>query len=140
MRIILFHILLLISYIAQAQWYDPEKINKKAGEIYGQAYEEARIQNYTAALKHLDEALKIDSNFVDVFLSRAGIYADLKNYTASVEDFETGLKMDSVYSKTYLLPYSISLAGIGKFKEALLAVDEFLVTPNLNIQSIKAGN
>ena len=140
MRIILFHILLLISYIAQAQWYDPEKINKKAGEIYGQAYEEARIQNYTAALKHLDEALKIDSNFVDVFLSRAGIYADLKNYTASVEDFETGLKMDSVYSKTYLLPYSISLAGIGKFKEALLAVDEFLVTPNLNIQSIKAAN
>ena len=140
MRIILFHILLLISYIAQAQWYDPEKINKKAGEIYGQAYEEASIQNYTAALKHLDEALKIDSNFVDVFLSRAGIYADLKNYTASVEDFETGLKMDSVYSKTYLLPYSISLAGIGKFKEALLAVDEFLVTPNLNIQSIKAAN
>ena len=126
--------------ISTAQWYDPEKVNKKAGEIYGQAYEEATAGNYTAALKHLDEALSLDPKFVDVFLSRAGIYAELKNYAASVADFETGLKMDPVYSKTYLLPYSISLAGIGKFKQALNTVNEFLATPTLNPQSIKAGN
>ena len=126
--------------IAAAQWYDPEKVDKKAGEIYGQAYEEATAGNYTAAIKHLDEALSLDPKFVDVFLSRAGIYAELKNYAASVADFETGLKMDPVYSKTYLLPYSISLAGIGKFKQALNTVNEFLATPTLNPQSIKAGN
>jgi outer membrane protein OmpA-like peptidoglycan-associated protein/Tol biopolymer transport system component len=126
--------------ICTAQWYDPEKVNKKAGEIYGQAYEEATAGNYTDAFKHLDEALALDPKFVDVFLSRAGIYANLKNYTASVADFETGLKMDSVYSKTYLLPYSISLAGVGKFQQALNAVNEFLANPTLNPQSIKAGN
>ena len=48
--------------------------------------------------------------------------------------------MDPVYSKTYLLPYSISLAGIGKFKQALNTVNEFLANPTLNPQSIKAGN
>jgi hypothetical protein len=33
--------------ICTAQWYDPEKVNKKAGEIYGQAYEEATAGNST---------------------------------------------------------------------------------------------
>ncbi|MEP7238022.1 MAG: OmpA family protein [Ferruginibacter sp.] len=126
--------------LSNAQWYDPEKVSKKAGDVYGQAYEEATAGNYDAALKHLSEALILYPKFVDVFLSRAGIYAELKNYAASVADFETGLKMDSVYSKTYLLPYSISLAGVGKFQQALNTVNEFLTNPTLNPQSIKAGN
>ena len=131
---------LLVINNSNAQWYNPENVNKKAGEIYGQAYEEATAGNYTAAFKHLDEALALDPKFVDVFLSRAGIFADQKNYAASVNDFETGLKMDSVYSKTYLLPYSISLAGVGKFQQALNAINDFLANPKLNPQSIKAGN
>ena len=131
---------LLVINNSNAQWYNPENVNKKAGEIYGQAYEEATAGNYTAAFKHLDEALALDPKFVDVFLSRAGIYADQKNYAASVIDFETGLKMDSVYSKTYLLPYSISLAGVGKFQQALNAINDFLANSKLNPQSIKAGN
>ncbi len=136
--------LFLISYfsflISTAQWYDPEKVNKKAGEIYGQAIEEARDRNFAASLKHLNEALTLDPKFVDVFLTRSNVYAELRNYTASVSDFEIAWRMDSVYSKTYLLPYSISLAGAGKFQQALQAVNQFLATPSLNQQSIKAGN
>ena len=139
-KISLLYIFVLTYSLSNAQWYDPDKVNKKAGEIYGKAYEEATAGNYPAALKHLDEALALDPKFVDVFLSRAGIYAELKNYTASVADFKTGLKMDAVYSKTYLLPYSISLAGIDEFQQALEAVTEFLANPSLNPQSIKAGN
>ena len=123
-----------------AQWYNPDKVNKKAGEIYALAYEDASNGNYAAALTKLNDALKYDKNFVDVYLSRAGIYANLKNYPASVSDFETALQMDSIYAKTYLLPYSISLAGTGNFSKALLAVKEFLQTPRLNEQSIQAGN
>ncbi|MEO6489825.1 MAG: OmpA family protein [Ferruginibacter sp.] len=133
-------ILNFFFFISSAQWYDPEKVNKKAGEIYGQAFEEAQDGKYKESIAHLNEALKIDPKFVDVFLSRAGIYANLKDYTASVKDFETGLQMDPVYSKTYLLPYSISLAGIGNFSKALSVVNEFLQTPSLNKQSIQAGN
>ena len=126
--------------ICTAQWYDPEKVNKKAGEVYGIAYEEAQEGKYNESIAHLAEALKLDAKFVDVYLSRAGIYANLKNYTASVSDFETALQMDSVYSKTYLLPYSISLAGTGNFVKALAVVNEFLNSPDLNKQSIQAGN
>ena len=130
----------LSFFVSEAQWYNPDKVNQKAGELYGQAYEEATGKKYTDAIKHLNEALAIEPKFVDVFLSRAGIYAEMKDYTASVNDFETALKMDSVYSKTYMLPYSISLAGAGKFQQALDAVNEFLLNSALNQQSIKAGN
>lgn len=126
--------------VCTAQWYDPEKVNKKAGEIYGQAVEEAQSRNFIASVKYLNEALALDPKFVDVFLTRSNVHAELKNYAASVADFETALRMDSVYSKVYLLPYSISLAGAGKFEQALHAVNTFLANPTLNTQSIKAGN
>ena len=126
--------------LTNAQWYDPEKVNKKAGDIYGQAIEEAQNRNFTASIKHLNEALALDPKFVDVYLTRSNVYAAIKDYAASVVDFDIAMRMDSVYSKVYLLPYSISLAGVGKFQQALNAVNEFLATPSLNQQSLKAGN
>ena len=135
--------LLFLLYIPaqlSAQWYEPEKVNKKAGEVYAAAYEDAQAGKYAEAIIKLNNALKLDPKFVDVYLSRAGIHADMKNYTASVSDFETGMQMDAVYANTYLLPYSISLAGMGRFDKALEIVNQFLQTPRLNVQSLKAGN
>src|SRR5882762_8440421 len=135
-----FSLQFIILTICTAQWYDPDKVNKKAGKIYGQAYEEATAGNYAAAINHINASLKIEPKFVDAFLSRAGIYANLKKYDSSVIDFENAFILDSVYSKTYLLPYSISLAGMGKFQQALDAINKFLAIDKLNEQSIKAGN
>jgi len=136
----LFLISHFIFLISSAQWYDPEKVNAKAGEVYGQAYEEATAGKYQQALLLLEEALKLEPRFVDVYLSRAGIYAEMKNYRRSVADFETGMRMDSVYALNFNLPYSISLAGTGQFGKALDAVNRFLEIPSLNEQSRKAGN
>ncbi|MEP7164603.1 MAG: OmpA family protein [Ferruginibacter sp.] len=126
--------------IPWAQSYDPNKVNKKAGEIYGTGLEEADNGKYKEAIAHFNEALKLEPKFVDVYLSRSAIYADMKDYPAAVADFETALQMDSVYSKTWLLPYSISLAGAGKFEKALNAVNEFLGNPTLNNRSIQAAS
>lgn len=127
-------------FIAKGQWYDPEKVNKKAGEIYGAAYEQANAGNYRTAINLITESIKYEPRFVDAFLSRAGIYANMKKYDSSVIDFEKALALDSVYSITYNQPYGISLAGIGRFEDALKAVNRFLSYPKLNEQSIKAGN
>ena len=126
--------------MVNAQWYDPQKVNKKAVVFYETAYQEAIDGKYTASVSHLADALKADPKYLDVYLSRAGIYANMKNYQASVTDFETAFLKDSLYSSTFLLPYSISLAGIGNFEKALDKVNSFLATPKLNQQSIKAGN
>ena len=103
--------------VAPAQWYDPEKVNKKANDLNELAYGEAQERNYAGAIKHLNEAIAIEPKFVDAYLSRSNIYAELKKYDSSVADFQVALRMDSIYSKTFLLPYSISLAGAGKFQQ-----------------------
>ena len=79
-RIIIFSFLLILGcqLRSMGQWYDPDKVNKKAGDVYAQAYEEARDGKLTDAITHLNEALRYEPNFVDVYLSRAGIYANLR--------------------------------------------------------------
>jgi outer membrane protein OmpA-like peptidoglycan-associated protein len=135
-------LVLLITpvFFGHAQQYDPEKVDKKAGEIYGRGYEAATNNDYANAIKLFTESLKIDPKLVDAYLSRSGVYANLKNYTAAVDDFEKALAIDPVYSKVFYLPYSISLAGMGKFQRALDVVNDFLSTPGLNAKSIAAGN
>ena len=87
----------------------------------------------------INDALKIEPKFVEAYLSIAGMYAELKDYNESVNQFEKAFLLDSVYSKNYLLPYSISLSGAGRFADALKAVNTFLAQPKLNDRSIKAG-
>ena len=139
-RVCLFVMFILMVNSVNAQWYNPEKVNKKAVGFYETAYQEAIDGKYAASVAHLADALKADPKYLDVYLSRAGIYANMKNYQASVTDFETAFAKDSLYCSTFLLPYSISLAGIGNFEKALEKVNSFLTTPKLNQQSIKAGN
>jgi outer membrane protein OmpA-like peptidoglycan-associated protein/tetratricopeptide (TPR) repeat protein len=130
----------LLFLFSNAQWYDPEKVNKKAADVYAQAYEAANNEDYAKAISKINQAIVIEPRFVDAYLSRAGVYANLKKYDSSVLDFEKGMSLDSNYSENYFLPYSISLAGTGQFDKALVAVNRFLKTKTLNERSIKSGN
>lgn len=136
---LLLFIFFLHSVTALAQWYNPEHVNKQAAEIYGKAYEDAQNEQYPAAMEKIALALQIDPNFVDAWLTRAGINANMKKYDSSVADFEKGLQLDSVYAADYYLPYSISLAGIGQFQRSLDAVNIFLKNKTLNERSLKAA-
>ncbi len=138
--ILLFVFSILSVHLTEAQWYNPEKVNKKAFKVYEMAYDFAVNGAYQKSLEKLDEALKIEPRYVEVYLSRAGIFADMKNYAASVADFEKAFSLDSVFSNSYLLPFSISLAGIGEFEKALDKVNAFLKIEKLNPQSIKSAN
>lgn len=140
MRKVVF-LLVLLSFFLQSksQWYDPDKVDHNANTIYNLAINKARNDDYVTAIKMINEALKIEPKFVDAYLSLAGIHANMKDYAGSVNNFEKGFSLDSVYTSDYLLPYSISLAGCGRFEDALTAVNSFLQNPRLNDRSIKAG-
>jgi len=136
-------ILLAFTFFVEssfAQWYDPDKVSKKAAAIYEKAYELAREEKFHESIEKINEAIAIYPNYVEAYLSRSGIYSELKNYQASVNDYKKAFAMDSIFSETYYLPYAISLGGIGDFENALKYIHLFLSDKHLNQQSIKAGN
>lgn len=132
--------ILLLFAAAGAQPYDPNKVNKKAAVMYEEALQQATDGKFKEGIRLLEEAVKIDSRFLDAYLSIAGMYGELKNYDGAISNYEKGRAIDSEYFKDYNLPYSINLAGKGAFEKALLAVNEFLTVTNLNESSRKAGD
>ncbi|MBC7883897.1 MAG: PD40 domain-containing protein, partial [Saprospiraceae bacterium] len=129
---------LLAALISQGQ-FNPEKVNKKAAQLYSKALEIAQNGDYKQSISILQDAVKIDAKFEDAWLSMAGMYGELKNYSAAIENYEKARAIDSEYFKDYNLPYSINLAGKGEFQKALDAVNHFLTINNLNETSKKAG-
>lgn len=121
------------------QWYNPDKVSNKASSLFNQAYDQAMAGAYGAALELLQKAVAIDTNYVDAYLSIAGIHGERKEYAAAVASYKKAIDLDSVYTIHYQLPYSINLAGIGHFEEALAAINKFLTSPRLNERSRKAG-
>jgi outer membrane protein OmpA-like peptidoglycan-associated protein len=138
-KIILFFTIILFAQQVNAQWYNPDKVNKKAVEFYETAYQDATNGNYLNSITNLTEALKIDPNYLDAFLARADVYARVKNYAASASDYENIFSKDSLYAKSFLLQYATSLAGNGKFEKALENTNKFLAIPNLQEKNKKAG-
>lgn len=138
-KILLTSCILLVSFSTEAQWYDPEKVDSKAADIYTQAITNAQNEDYISAIRMINDALKIEPKYVDAYLSLGGIYAELKNYRESINQFEHAFSLDSPYTKNYFLPYSISLAGTGQFQKALDAVNKFLTDTRLNERSRKSG-
>jgi outer membrane protein OmpA-like peptidoglycan-associated protein/tetratricopeptide (TPR) repeat protein len=137
--LILFFVL-AFHHPTKAQWYDPEKVEKRIRLEYEQAYDLAMQGNYAGSIRKINKCLSMDSRFVEAYLSRAGIYATLKKYDSSNLDFNRAFELDLLFCNTYLLPYSISLAGAGRFQDALNKLELFLLMDGLNEQSIKAAN
>ncbi len=130
---------LVFSSLTIAQTYDPYKINKRAMALYQTALNTATQGDYLQGIKLLQDAVKIEPRFLDAYLSIAGIYGEMKNYTQANAHYEKAKAVDSLYFKDYNLPYSINLAGEGKFEKALAAVNDFLTIQNLNPESRKAA-
>lgn len=113
--------------------------NKKAADAYEKAMLQLRDGLIKDAVPLLGKAIEYDPGFVDAFLSLAGVYGELKEYDKSVQMYEKAKTLDSSYFKYYYLPYSINLAGLGRFADALKVVNDFLAIPNLNDKSIKSA-
>lgn len=109
-----------------SQPYDPGKVNKKAVQLFDQAYERAQDGNYANALGLLLQAIKTDDKYVDAYLAIGNIYGKMKNYKSSIEFYEKAFVIDSNYTLQDKLPYSVNLAGFGEFEKALAAVNDLL--------------
>jgi outer membrane protein OmpA-like peptidoglycan-associated protein len=125
LNIVLLHCLLLFANFLSAQ-YDPLKVNKKAFTLYTQAIQKAQAGEFKEAINILNQCIKIEPQYVDAYLSLGGVYGELKDYKSSTDNYEKAFAIDSNYTNEYRLPYSINLAGQGKFKEALQTINSLL--------------
>src|SRR5262249_12245142 len=119
--------------------YDPSRVSRKAQALYTKGLDEARDEHFKEGIDLLKQAVSIDSNYADAYLSIAGMYSELKDYQDAIDYYEKTRKIDSEYFRDYNNTYSINLAGKGEFEKALDAIDDFLTIPNLNETSRKAG-
>ena len=135
--LLVFWVLLLSNWV-NAQ-YDPTKINKKAFSVYMQAMEKANGRDFKAAIDLLEQCITLEPKYADAFLSLGGVYGQLKNYTKSTENYEKAFAIDPNYTNEYKLPYSINLAGQGKFQEALNTINSLLRSQKIPPATIRAA-
>ncbi|HZH02054.1 MAG TPA: tetratricopeptide repeat protein, partial [Flavisolibacter sp.] len=119
--------------------YDASRINKKAIESYNRGLEHAQDGNFKEALKWLQESVQKDPNYLEAYLSLAGVYGQMKNREQSVEFYEKAFRIDSNYTSDYRLPYAINLAGLGRFDQALNTIQALLSKANLSANTRKAA-
>ena len=117
--------------------YDPSKINPEATKLFERSNQLAYNDQFKEALEILKKAVVTDPGYEDAYLSMAGIYVELKNYPEAHDNFKIARSIDSIYFKDFSLGYSISLAEMGKFKQALDAANYFYSIPNLKESSMR---
>ncbi len=139
MKKLIIILLFAVAAIKGFSQYDAEQVNKKAAALYTKALQQASDGKFREAINILQDAVKIDSRFLDAYLSIAGIYGELKDYNNAINNYEKAQAIDNNYFRDYSLPYSINLAGAGNFEKALAAANSFLSISNLNPSSRKAG-
>jgi outer membrane protein OmpA-like peptidoglycan-associated protein len=122
--LLLFYVLSIVNCLS-AQ-YDPIKISKKTLSVYMQALEKANGRDFKGAIDLLNECIRMEPKYVDAFLSLGGVYGQLKNYKSSTDNYEKAFAIDSNYTNEYKLPYSIDLAGQGRFQDALNTINSLL--------------
>ncbi len=129
---------LLLSTLTLAQ-IPRQSDNPKALKKYNEALVALEDNRNAEGIALLGNALQIDSNFIDAYLSLAGALGNTKQYKKAVTVYQRARLKDSIYFTPYLLPYAINLAGLGQFEEALAAINQFLTLEGLSGRSLKAA-
>lgn len=120
--------LFLHAMSVNGQWYNPEKVHKKAQVIYMQAIDNLRNGEWETGKTLLHLAIKQEPKYVEAWLSLMSAYGERKMYDSAVVSFEKAWLLDSLFSADMLLPYSINLAGLGQFEKAFTQVERYMAT------------
>jgi len=140
MKLYLLIILFVLSVIANAQPPHSKQVSSKAEALYNKAIQQLSDGMVKESVPLLQKVISLDTNYVDAYLSLASAFGELKNYSKAIVFFEKARNMDSSNFREFNLPYSINLAGEGKFTEALNAVKIFLSLPGINERSLKSAH
>ena len=119
-------IVLLLPVLGNAQAYNPDKVNRKALQLYEKAFQKANENLTKEAVTLLQEATTADENYADAWIALGRLQLELKNYTYSVVCFKRAQFIDLNYFKPFWLSYASGLAGTGDFLKALEITEKFI--------------
>ena len=139
MKITFLSCFIIFSLFASAQPYDADKVNKNALSFYNKAMELLQDEKLKEAIPLLNSAIATDNRYVEAYLSLAGVYGQLKDYQQSINFYEKSRDIDTNYFRFFYQSYAINLAGLGRFSDALQAVNRFLAVTDLSEKSRKSG-
>src|ERR1700744_2696935 len=101
----LFLIIIFLSSLGSAQaQYNPDKVSKKALQLNAKAMALSESYDLKGAIDILKQAVKLDPQYEEAWLSIAGMYGELKNYPAAIENYEKAKSIDSTFFIDYNLP------------------------------------
>ena len=129
----------IIASSLNAQVSNPAKTNPRAVKLYNEGMEKISDNRFDDAISYLLQAIYLDSNYIDAYLSLAGVYQETKQNNLAIEYYEKGMKKDTAATKVFKLPLANNYAGTGNFNKALDVVNQYLSNPKLGEASRKAG-
>jgi len=108
----------------QAQTYSSAV--KKAIKKYEAAEQSYRLRDADAALGFLDDAIKADPNFVEVYIMRAYIYTDKGDLEKAAEAYENVFRINPQFYPPSFYTYAKVQQARGKYDDAIKAYRSFL--------------
>lgn len=131
--------LLLLAPTLQGQGYDPSKMGRKARALYELSLGKAADGDYRGSLETVGQAIALEPGFLEAWLTKGGLHGELRDYASAVSAYERAFAIDSLYSREYRLPYAINLGGMGRFSDAIPALEEFLQLPGFDGRALRAA-
>ena len=126
-RILVLYIVVgLFPVLVAAQAYNPDKVSRKAVQLYEKAFQKASENQTKEAVTLLQEATSADENYADAWIALGRLQLELKNYPYSVICFKRAQFIDLNYFKPHWLSYASGLAGTGEFIKALEITDKYI--------------
>jgi outer membrane protein OmpA-like peptidoglycan-associated protein len=136
-------VLLLLSCLVMcidlhAQVVTYENAKKKAKKSFDDAQMAVSEYKLEDAIYLLQEAIKAEPGFTDAYGQMVITCVELRKYKEAINSYEVLKSLDSASTRPAWLAYAKALAGMGRFKEALGIVNDYIATNKMKSAKAEA--
>ena len=103
---------------AQSNQYKYSTKSEKAIKAYEEAAKQYEANNFPDAIKALDKAIKFDKNFIEAFMMKGDIYADMKKYDSSIVYYKKSIDIDPYFFANNYFNVGMLELKIGRYADA----------------------
>lgn len=127
----------LVSCAVSQPRFDTDTKNKKARESFMQAIFHYNSQEPEEALKHVEQALKRDKNYIDALLLQGDIYKNLKRFDESQESYNQIIVINPNLPETYLYMGEMQFQA-GRYELSIQSLEKFLGMKPKEVNKLQA--